>query len=124
MMPMILRGPLGAGLLAFLLASACSTEPAGDETAPPVNDSAPVEALSLLGEDLRWPQLPESFVTTQEDLLAEARAALEAAPDDPEAVVWVGRRTAYLGRYREAIDSLLRRHQGPAAMPSPPRLEA
>jgi len=33
----------------------------------------------------------------------EARVRFEAEPDDPNAIVWLGRRTAYLGRYREAI---------------------
>jgi tetratricopeptide (TPR) repeat protein len=39
-----------------------------------------------------------------ETKLAEARARYEAAPNDPEAVIWLGRRTAYLGRYDEAIE--------------------
>jgi uncharacterized protein (DUF1684 family) len=66
--------------------------------------AAAVEATSLLGEELVRPALPDAFRAEQETLLAEARQALEAAPDDPEALVWVGRRTAYLGRYREAIE--------------------
>jgi tetratricopeptide (TPR) repeat protein len=36
--------------------------------------------------------------------LAEARADYEANPDDPDALIWLGRRTAYLARYREAIE--------------------
>jgi tetratricopeptide (TPR) repeat protein len=39
----------------------------------------------------------------QEALLAEARGRLEADPEDVDAWIWVGRRTAYLGRYREAV---------------------
>lgn len=35
--------------------------------------------------------------------LEEARAAYEADPDDADAIIWLGRRTAYLGRYREAV---------------------
>jgi tetratricopeptide (TPR) repeat protein len=35
--------------------------------------------------------------------LADARAAWEKDRDDADALIWVGRRTAYLGRYREAI---------------------
>jgi tetratricopeptide (TPR) repeat protein len=35
--------------------------------------------------------------------LEEARVARNAEPTSPEAAVWVGRRTAYLGRYREAV---------------------
>lgn len=40
--------------------------------------------------------------------LAEARRAFEAAPDDADAIIWLGRRTAYLGRYRAAIDIFTR----------------
>ena len=35
--------------------------------------------------------------------LERARAAWETEPDDADATIWYGRRTAYLGRYREAI---------------------
>jgi tetratricopeptide (TPR) repeat protein len=35
--------------------------------------------------------------------LAEARAAYEKNPNDADAIIWLGRRTAYLGRYAEAI---------------------
>lgn len=34
----------------------------------------------------------------------EAKATAEANPDDVEKLIWYGRRTAYLGQYREAID--------------------
>ncbi|HYN85892.1 MAG TPA: tetratricopeptide repeat protein [Pyrinomonadaceae bacterium] len=56
--------------------------------------------------------------------LAAARAAYERRPADADAVIWLGRRTAYLGRFREAIDiytagirrhprdARLRRHRG------------
>jgi tetratricopeptide (TPR) repeat protein len=36
--------------------------------------------------------------------LDEARRRYEANPNDPEAMIWVGRRLGYLGRFREAID--------------------
>lgn len=35
--------------------------------------------------------------------LAGARAAWEKAPSDADAQIWLGRRTAYLGRFRDAI---------------------
>lgn len=63
-----------------------------------------VEATSLLGEPLRPPEPSPEFRAEQQARLAEARVALDADPDDPEAWIWVGRRTAYLGRYREAIE--------------------
>lgn len=39
----------------------------------------------------------------QERLLAEARRALQASPDDVERVIWVGRRLGYLWRMNDAI---------------------
>jgi tetratricopeptide (TPR) repeat protein len=35
--------------------------------------------------------------------LEEARRMMLANPRDPDALIWLGRRTAYLGRYRDAI---------------------
>lgn len=60
------------------------------------------EAFSLLGEPLYRPGLPAAVRAERERQLAEARARHEADPGDPDALVWLGRRTAYLGRYREA----------------------
>jgi len=39
-----------------------------------------------------------------EQNLATARAAYESNPNDADAIIWLGRRTAYLGRYAEAIE--------------------
>ncbi|HKP36000.1 MAG TPA: tetratricopeptide repeat protein [Pyrinomonadaceae bacterium] len=36
--------------------------------------------------------------------LSEARTAYQANPQSADAAIWVGRRLAYLGRFREAID--------------------
>lgn len=38
-----------------------------------------------------------------ESQLAQARQEAAARPNDPDALIWVGRRTAYLGRFGEAI---------------------
>lgn len=62
------------------------------------------EAVSLFGEPLVPAELPPDVRTRRETQLAEARAAVEAAPDDPDALIWLGRRTAYLGQYRESIE--------------------
>ncbi len=62
------------------------------------------EARSLRGELLFRPDLPAEVLTVYQARYEEARVALEAAPEDVEALIWMGRRTAYLGRYREAID--------------------
>lgn len=59
-----------------------------------------------------------------ESQLTEALEAYEADPDDPNAIIWYGRRLAYPGRFREAIavytkgiekfpgDARLYRHRG------------
>lgn len=40
-----------------------------------------------------------------ETRLNEARIRYEANPNDREAIIWLGRRLAYLGRWREAIEA-------------------
>jgi tetratricopeptide (TPR) repeat protein len=61
------------------------------------------EGTSLLGRPLvATPISPDTRAKLEQDLAA-ARQALAGAPHDPEKIVWLGRRTAYLGQYREAI---------------------
>ena len=77
------------------------------------------EAVSLLGTPLSRPVLPEETRRKYEEALAEARQRSYADPDDVDAIVWLGRRTAYLGRYRDAIDIYTRgidRHSGDARL--------
>jgi tetratricopeptide (TPR) repeat protein len=63
-----------------------------------------VEAMSLLGTPLSRPALPEDARRKYEDALAEARRRYDANPADADAIIWLGRRSAYLSRYRDAID--------------------
>lgn len=79
-------------MLAALL-SGCASNPG----------ATPVEGRSLLGQSLRAPELGAEDLAQRESELAAARAAVEGHPDDPDSLIWLGRRTAYLGRYREAI---------------------
>lgn len=53
----------------------------------------------------RGTQQPPSAAERQ---LAEAEAALAKNPDSADALIWVGRRQAYLGRYVEAIGTFTR----------------
>ena len=62
-----------------------------------------VEAISFLGDTLRGFPLPEATRARYERQLAEARAAYDRAPTNPDSIIWLGRRLAYLGRIREAI---------------------
>lgn len=79
--------------------AACATAEAPE--VPPAGDA--IEATSLLGEPLVPPPLPDSVRERYEEQLRDAQATLSRAPDSAEAAIWVGRRLAYLGRYREAI---------------------
>lgn len=75
------------------------------------------EGRSLSGEPLVPPALPADLLARREEQLREARAALAAQPGDADALIWVGRRLAYLGRYREAIEVFsqgIERHPGDA----------
>jgi tetratricopeptide (TPR) repeat protein len=62
-----------------------------------------VQAISLLGDTLRVPSATPEALQERQDRWALAKADYDASPDDPEALIWLGRRTAYLGDYREAI---------------------
>jgi dipeptidyl-peptidase-4 len=78
------------------------------------------EATSFLGEPL-YPPAPSTESLARYE---EAKKIWEASPTDVDAVIWFGRRTAYLGRYRDAIrvysngielhseDARLYRHRG------------
>ena len=77
------------------------------------------EAFSLYGEPLNQ-QLPRpEIVEKQRTLYEEALKGWEKTPEDADAIIWLGRRTAYLGRIREAaaIFSL-----GIEAHPEDPRI--
>jgi len=100
--------------LTLALAAGCAARggTSGERPLP-----AGAEAWSLLGQPLVPPALPDSVRADRETRLAEARAAYEADPDDPDALIWLGRRTAYLGHYREAIAIFgegLEKHPGDA----------
>ncbi|MCS7082417.1 MAG: tetratricopeptide repeat protein [Bacteroidetes bacterium] len=61
------------------------------------------EALSLLGRPLYRPQLAPETRARYEAQWQEAHTRLRADSGNVENWIWLGRRTAYLGRYREAV---------------------
>jgi 4-amino-4-deoxy-L-arabinose transferase-like glycosyltransferase/tetratricopeptide (TPR) repeat protein len=61
------------------------------------------EGWSFLGEPLFPPELPDETRADRIRKLAEARLSFAQDPDDVQATIWLGRRTAYLGHYRKAI---------------------
>lgn len=62
-----------------------------------------IEATSLLGKPLARPELPAAVRAEYERNLADARRAFGRTPLDADSIIWLGRRTAYLGRYADAI---------------------
>lgn len=84
-------------ILLIILINACSSE----QVLPELPDGA--QAVSLLGDTLYTPELdPE----TETEFNENVRALLLEYRKDPENadnIIWLGRRTAYLGEYREAI---------------------
>jgi len=96
--------------LALLLpfASSCVAEqqPAYGSNPPLILSDIPLEgpeSFSLFGEPLQRPDLPEDVLEARTDQFVETLEFYYANPDSEAALVWLGRRMAYLGRYREAI---------------------
>ena len=65
------------------------------------------------------PVLSEAARASMEEKLAAAAADYEKAPNSADALIWYGRRTAYLGHYTEAIELYT---QGIAQHPNDARL--
>jgi tetratricopeptide (TPR) repeat protein len=92
------------GLLSAALVARC----AGGTSVPVRPDGDTLaqrhEALSLLDKPLFRPALSRETRERLETDLLEARARYDANPRDADAIIWLGRRHAYLGEYRTAID--------------------
>jgi len=61
------------------------------------------EAFSLFGDPLFPQPLRPEVLDKQKELYAKALSDWEKKPDDADAIIWLGRRTAYLGRIRDSI---------------------
>jgi len=85
-------------LLALLIFGACNSK------APSLNEADALAAADSifttpLGKVFEIPAPSEAALANY----TAAKQAFETNPQDAEALIWYGRRTAYLGRYREAI---------------------
>jgi tetratricopeptide (TPR) repeat protein len=85
-------------LLALLIFGACNSK------APSLNEADALAAADSifttpLGKVFAIPAPSEAAFANY----TAAKQAFETNPQDAEALIWYGRRTAYLGRYREAI---------------------
>ena len=89
--------------LTFAVVGAQNTSTA-PTTDPSDSEHGPLQGHSLTGQALYPMTLAAAQREKLEANLAEARTRFARHPDDPESFIWLGRRLAYLGRYREAID--------------------
>lgn len=94
--------------IVFILALSAFGIPAFIPALPavPAAQEAPdkPEAVSLLGRSLYATPASGEELAKLEKELADARAARRARPNDPEALIALGRRLAALWRYNEAIE--------------------
>lgn len=97
-------------ILCVAALSACGEEANVEQAATPdpifpiMTVPPGAQAVSFLGDVLESPQIADAALEVYLARYAEAEDALAAAPEDVDSLIWMGRRTAYLGRYREAID--------------------
>lgn len=85
------------------LLSACNIEADQKQRNLDSQDVPNIQATSLLGEPLLISTLPKGNQKKMNRQLAEAEENYRNSPDDVDAVIWVGRRTAYLGQKKEAV---------------------
>ena len=86
-----------------LILSAAALSLAAPLSAQAARDPA-FQGISLLGDTLWRPRLDSATQARLQADHAAARLEWAAKPNDPDALIWVGRRLAYMGRYLEAID--------------------
>jgi|AntRauTorcE11898_2_1112593.scaffolds.fasta_scaffold06589_4 tetratricopeptide (TPR) repeat protein len=88
-------------LLSALIFSGCTSEN-NPEQSP--KDEKAYQAISAMGDTLYAPPLGEKVQAKYQSNLDSAEAAYQSGPNNADAIIWYGRRTAYMGDYREAID--------------------
>ncbi len=114
--------PLALVIALTVLGGGCTAAPeapAEEESAEMATDDPMLEATSLLDTPLYRSALSDERRAELEANLAEAEASLTESPDSVDAIVWVGRRQAYLGLYNDAIATYTR---GIEAHPDSPHL--
>ncbi|MEP7380739.1 MAG: hypothetical protein ABI910_03590 [Gemmatimonadota bacterium] len=101
-----------------LMAAACGGRDGGTKEAMPSAGATP-EATSLLGAPLYRRTFTAEQQAPLDSNLQAAQAAYDRAPDDADAIIWLGRRQAYLERYQDAISTF---SEGVAKHPNDARM--
>jgi tetratricopeptide (TPR) repeat protein len=104
--PAVVARAVAGVLLAAATLGACSSRMSAGDAAYNAARSTDgrVEAVSLFGQPLFAPELAPATKARYEQNLAAAKAESDRDPSNADATIWLGRRTAYLGRYRESIE--------------------
>ena len=89
--------------LLFLFNSCSGTSDSREPKQVSKTTEAEPEAIALDGRPLYPAPESEAALQRKDSLLAIARANYEAEPTQLDHIIWLGRRTAYLSRYQEAI---------------------
>jgi len=106
-------------LVCVAIAVGCNSAPRPEAESSAMYASPAAEATSLSGAPLPAPPMTAEARAKHEKNLAVAKAAYDKKPQDPDAIIWLGRRLAYLGRFRESIATFsegIRKHPGDARM--------
>lgn len=91
-------------ILFFLFVFGCKNEPASQEQeSPPLEEKSP-DAISLFGKELFSPP----YDTAQYYKWNEALAAYEEDKKNIDKLIWLGRRSAYMGKYKWALSTYSR----------------
>ena len=111
-------------VLMLVAATACQSAPRDivddmNASARPAMRPGVPEATSLMGVPLFRPELDSATRARLRRDLEAAQADARARPDDPEALIWVGRRYGYLGQYRMAVLTFT---EGVRRFPNDPRM--
>ena len=85
--------------IAALLGASCRPS----TSVQPASQAQRYEAISLRGDTLRSTAMSDAARERAERQLAEAKAAFDHTPANPDSIIWYARRLGYLGRFREAI---------------------
>ena len=112
------------GLLAPLLLTTAFEQPdqgVGPATATRLLSGTRILQVQKPQSDFIYRPPPPVSAEAKRDMeakLSEARVRYEANPHDPEAIIWLGRRLGYLGRFREAVQAF---SDGVHEFPADPR---
>jgi tetratricopeptide (TPR) repeat protein len=101
-------------VMILLVVVSCKNDKKNVPSKPKETVEKPVVFKTPLGKEFIVPAPSEKLLRQYE----EAKTTFEAYPDSVEAIIWYGRRTAYLGRYEEAISIY---SQGIEKYPEEPR---